>query len=347
MRNLHLSGRSLDTPAEVVRSLTCIQSQDFGPAKWSIGQRCRGLDDGDLDRAFARGKFLRTHILRPTWHFVLPEDIAWILQLTSPRVHAVSASRHRELGLDGPTVRKSQKLLKRELEGGNHLTRAAVKGMFTKARIADDGSRVGHLMMIAELDGVVCSGPLDGRQHTYALLEERAPKPRALGYEEALAELALRYFTSHGPATANDFKWWSSLKITQVREGLEAAGEGLTSETIDGRTFWFAPGRQPERRKSPIVRLLQAFDEYTVAYSDTKEVFDTTGLARIVGRPVFPGTIVVDGSVAGRWKRTLKKDAVVVETELPRGFGQTERRALQAEVRKLGSFLGLRTELVA
>ncbi|HSJ52566.1 MAG TPA: winged helix DNA-binding domain-containing protein, partial [Anaerolineae bacterium] len=207
-------------PADVVARLGAVQAQDYAGAKWAVGLRLQGATDDDIDRSFAAGEILRTHVLRPTWHFVLPADIRWMLELTAPRVHAASAYMVRKLELDEDTFRRSNDALARALEGGHHLTRQELRGVLEQAGIAvHDGLRLGYLMMQAELDGVVCSGPRRGKQFTYALLAERAPQARRLDRQEALAELAGRFFATRGPATVHDLAKWSSLTVADARDG--------------------------------------------------------------------------------------------------------------------------------
>ncbi|HEV7896934.1 MAG TPA: winged helix DNA-binding domain-containing protein [Planosporangium sp.] len=349
MHNLRLSGEPFEGPESVVRWLGAVQSQDYGPAKWSVGQRARGVGDTAMDQAFADGAVLRTHVLRPTWHFVLPSDIRWMLELTAPRVYALSAYYSRLRGLDNALQDKCDALLVSALRGGNHLTRKEVAAVFERDGIAADAPRLGHILMNAELNGVVCSGPPRGKQHTYALLEERAPQARSLGRDEALAELALRYFTSHGPATVKDFKWWSSLTTADITSGLGMVGSRLDREVIDGVTYWFADPAPPARPESSTVHLLQAYDEYVVGYTESKYVLDVSGAARSVprGRTVFNSLVILDGQVAGHWKRAVRKDSVAVEVALYAPFDDAQTEALRAAASRYGEFLGVPATVTA
>ena len=180
LRNLRLNGKPLGTLEEVGGWLGAVQSQDYGPAKWSIGQRLRGARDGDLDEAYGRGTILRTHILRPTWHFVLPEDIRWMLELTAPRVRQTMAYYDRQLGLDPALTRKTIKLISRALASESRMTRTELATVLNKAGIDAHGQRLNHIVMNVELAGAICSGGLRGKQHTYALLDERVPEVPAM-----------------------------------------------------------------------------------------------------------------------------------------------------------------------
>jgi hypothetical protein len=348
MHSLRLSGTPFEAPEEVVRWLGAVQSQDYGPAKWSIGQRTVGVGDAAMDRAFADGAILRTHVLRPTWHFVLPADIRWMLELTAPRVQALHAYRYRQLGLDDAILERCNALLVAALRGGHQRTRRELDALLDRAGVATDSVRLGHILMNAELNGIICSGALSGKQHTYALLEERAPRAKRLTRDEALAELTLRYFTSHGPATAKDFRWWSSLTLADIKNGLAMVGSRLERETLGGVSYWFAPSAPPPKAASPTVHLLQAYDEYIVGYSESKFVLDVSGAARSRTQDgaIFNGVVILDSQVAGHWKRTLKRDAVIIEAALYAPFDDAQTRALQAAVDRHGAFLGLPATVV-
>ena len=342
LRGQRLVCAPFEAPEDVVGWLGAVQAQDFGPAKWAVGRRMKGATDAQLDRAFDAGTILRTHVLRPTWHFVLPADIRWLLTATAPRVQARSASRYRQLGLDEATLERSEALLAGALRGGNLLTRAEVAAMLTGAGVAVDGQRLPHMLSNAELNAVICSGPRRGKQHTYALLEERAPQARDLPRDEALAELARRYFTSHGPATAKDFASWASLTLAEVTISLEAAGPRLRREIIDETLFWSAANGSAPALRSPTVHLLQCYDEYLMGYTESKRVLARPGATRSpASRPVSNLVVLLDGRLAGFWRRTLKKDSVVVEVTLLEAFDAAQLRALEVEAARYGKFLGL------
>jgi len=346
LHNLRLEGAPLQAPEEVVGWLGAVQSQDYGPAKWSLAERTGGVADAAVERAFADGAILRTHVLRPTWHFVVPADIRWMLELTAPRVHALNAYYYRQLGLDDAVFEKSHALLAGALQGGTQLTRRQLGAMLEEAGIALGGFRLAYLLMNAELHGVICSGALRGRQHTYALLEERTPQAEPRTRDEALAELTLRYYRSHGPATVKDFAWWSSLTAADIRNGLEMAGSRLQHEVVDGVAYWFAASAPSAGADSPTVHLLQGYDEYIVGYSQSKSLLNLAGRALAQTRPVFNGVAILDGQVAGHWKRTVSGGAVGFEVALYEPFDGAQARALQAAADRYGEFLGLPATVV-
>ena len=343
LHNVGLTAARFTEPEQVVRRLGAVQSQDFGPAKWSLGQRCTDVDDAAVGEAFAAGRILRTHVLRPTWHFVLAEDIRWMLDLTAPRVLARTAYHERQTGVDG-VLGKAVDLIGEALRGGRHLTRKGIGEELRAHGIELDGQRLGHVLGHAELVGVVCSGALDGRQHTYALLDERAPQARRLSREEALAELTLRFFTSRGPATVKDFAWWSSLTMTDIRNGLDLVAGRLQREVVDGIVYWSGTETGPPLvPPSPSALLVQGYDEYVVGFTESKHLADLSGVARSQrwDRPVFTGIVLLDGQLAGHWKRTVGADSVAVETFRYAPFGVVQQDALERAVQDHGRFLGL------
>src|SRR4029077_8441410 len=250
-----LTGEPFKSPLDAIRSLTAVQSQDYTGAKWALGQRTHKTTDAAIDRLFDEGAILRTHMLRPTWHFVLPEDIAWLLALTGPRVRSGLVARYRGLELDDKVAARAEALFTEALVGGRHLTRGQLGEVLSARRISPAGQRLPHLIMHAELDALIASGPRRGKQFTYALLEERAPKSRALDRDEAVAELTLRYFQSHGPAQIQDFVWWSGLRMADARAGIAIAGKTLERRVIDGKDYWFGRGADPQTRAATVAHL--------------------------------------------------------------------------------------------
>jgi hypothetical protein len=343
LRNQRLLGTPFAAPEDVVRWLGAVQSQDYAGAKWAIGQRTRAGTDADIDRACADGRILRTHVLRPTWHFVLPEDVRWMLALTAPRVRAAMATYDRKLALDGAVFRRSQAVLQKALAGGGALTRDELARTLGAAGIEASGQRLGHIMMRAELDAVVTSGPRRAKQFTYALLDERAPAARTLAREEALAALAGRYFASHGPALPRDFAWWSGLTVGDARLGIESASPRLVSTTVDGKTYWHAPGPTRAARVPPhAVHLLPNYDELIVAYRDHAASLARGIAATFTARPelVANHLVLVGGRVVGGWRRLPGKGAMTVETTVAVRLDATARAALRAAVARFEQFLG-------
>jgi winged helix DNA-binding protein len=346
LANQHLTGKPLDRPQDVVGWLGAVQAQDYAGAKWAIAQRMRNVSDAALDQAFAAGAILRTHVMRPTWHFVLPDDIHWLLELTAPRVQAVNASYHRKLELDHSLFRRSNRALAKALGGGQQLTRAECGRVLHEAGVPADGLRLGFLMMGAELDAVICSGARRGKQFTYALLDERAPQARKLERDEALAELAGRYFQSHGPAQVQDFVWWSGLSTADAKHGIRLAGN-LVEEVSAGKSYW--EGSSPIRptAKAPTGHLLPNYDEFLVGYRDHSPNF----LGRLRAMPAPPNPVlgrhiaVVDGQVVGGWRSAIEQKTLRIEARLLVSLAPAERACLQSAAERYGRFIGVPVEL--
>jgi len=338
-----IAGAKFETPDAVVRWLGAVQAQDYAGAKWAVGQRMRDATDAALDRAVADGTILRTHVMRPTWHFVVPADIRWLLALTAPRVKAACAYYDRQRALDDDIFARSNAALANALHGGAHLTRTELASVLQHAGIATDDLRLGSFMMRAELDGVLCSGAWRGKQFTYALLDERAPLAETLTHDEALAELTRRYMMSHGPATVQDFVWWSGLTMTDAKAGLAMIEPELMHEVVDGRTYWFAASAPIARDPSPTAFLLPYFDEYTVGYADRSAALDTPPTEHVDARNslLLNPVIVIDSRVVGTWKRILKKDTVIVEATPFAPLGPTVASALEVAAARYGQFIGV------
>lgn len=341
LHNQHITRQTLETPQALVEWLGAVQSQDFAAAKWALGLRLPGVTDDDIEQAFTDGAILRTHVMRPTWHFVSPVDIRWLLALTAPRVHAATAYYTRKLELDDAMFMRSQDVLANALQGGKQLTRDELASALQQAGIATEGEqRVTNIMMRAELDGVICSGARRGKQFTYALLAERAPQARSLDRDEALAELTLRYFMSHGPAAAQDFVWWSGLTAADVRTGLAMVTSHLLHETIDGQTYWFPPPAPPMQNLSQTAYLLPNFDEYTVGYTDRSAIFDTLHTNKLDPRSgLLANTMVLDGQIVGTWRRTFKKNAVAIEANPFVPLSNAEDHIFAAPANRYAEFL--------
>ena len=328
-----------------MRALVAMQAQEYAPAKGSIGARADAVDEASVDRAVADGTILRTHVLRPTWHFVARADLRWLLELSGPRVQAVNASIYRKLGLDAAALVRCNDLIARALEGGRHLSRREVAVVLERAGVAAQGQRLAYVVMHAELDRVVCSGAPRGKEQTYALLDERVPPSGPRDPEEALAELAHRYFATRGPATERDFRWWSGLSAAQTKRAIEALGASLASAVVEGRTYWFLPSEAPPAEPSPAALLLQTYDEYLIAYSESRFLMD---VARLYREIVGPGAsyfhaLILDGQLTGQWRSEVARRTMTIDVRLSRALSAREREAVEAAGARYAAFTGLPT----
>lgn len=323
----------------VVRRLGAVQSQEFNDAQWSVAQRVDGLTQEAFMDAFNGGHILRTHVLRPTWHLVAPADIRWLLRLTAPRVRASLGTNDRRLGLDEAVYAQTNRLIEQALAAGTYLTRVDLADVLARAGFSLTGNALAHVMIRAEVDGLVCSGPVQGRQHTYALLDQRVPPMQPLDRDEALAELADRYATSHGPATAQDFSWWSGLTLTDARLGLTLANARLVSETIDGNTYWHVPTAPPPANL-PRALLLPNFDEFLVGYADRTPLLEPTyeGPLRTPGHLLAEKTIVIDGQIVGTWRPAKAKKGYPVTWRPLRALRATEEALIEQAIQRYTAF---------
>lgn len=318
LRNQGLTKISAATPAEVVRSLGAVQAQDYPGARWAVGQRLTRTTDAAIAAAYDRGDIIRTHVMRPTWHFVAPEDLRWMQALTGPRVRATLGSTFRQWELDAPALRRSRAILQRALRDGNFQTRQELRGAFERGGIDTSHThRLAFLMMDAELESLVCSGPMRGKQFTYALVDERVPSVQRLTADESLAELTRRYFTSHGPATVRDFVWWSGLTVAQAKQGLQLLDSEVSRDVMDGREYWWTV--RSRTAKVPVNRawLLPNYDEYFIAYKDRDlTVSAAAQRSGMLANPLlpnggFPHLLMIDGLLAGTWRRPTSPSARV------------------------------------
>src|SRR5258708_497702 len=331
MHGQHLWGTPLEGLEEVVRWLVPMQAQEYPVAKWSVAQRTRGVTNAGMDRAFADGTILRTHVLRPTWHFVLPEDIRWLLRLSAPHVKARLAYYDGKLGLEEKLLARSNALLARAVEG-RQMTREELATRLGRAGIAASGQRLAHIFMHAELDAVICSGALKGKRHTYASLDERVPRARSLNLDEALAALTRRYFSARGPATLKDYRRWSGLTAAEGRSGLEMVKSGLEHETIDGRTYWFAAS-SAKARPSGVIDLVQGYDECILSYGESRDVLLGPLAANAIPRLEigFTHAVLLDGRLIGHWRPALERKTILIETYFYQPLSRAQAKALAAD----------------
>jgi hypothetical protein len=325
-----------------VRGLGAIQSQDFAAAKWAIGMRVKGATDESIEHIFNEGKILRTHVMRPTWHFVLPEDIRWMLELTAPRILPILAHYDRKLELTEPFLSECYEILTKALRGNTYLTRLELANQLKNKGIVAHGQRLGHIVAHAELAALICSGPRRGKQFTYALLEERVPKVARLDRHASLAKLARKYFTSHGPAQIKDFAWWGGLTMKDAQLAAELSKKYLEQEEVEGKVYWFAPSANSYSIKSPCAHLLSIYDEYTIAYKDR----DALGGKRYVEKLLAMGNaltsvVTIDGIIVGTWKRTVHKDSITIFLRLFEKHTPSEMKAIEREASLYGKFLNM------
>ena len=310
-------------PEEIVRHLGAMQAQDYGMAKWAIGSRCDATEK-EIEDVINSGKIIRTHILRPTWHFVSADDIHWMLDVSGPQVKRIILSETKKYGYDEKEFERINSNIEKILAGNNHLTREEIIQELNIKKVSGEYYLSPVLiMMYAELSGLVCNGKMKGKQITYALLEEKVSKPQSkLTKEEGLAKLAKRYFESHGSATILDFSWWSGFPPTTVRLAINSIESELNSVEIDNQKYWFGTNFTEVDNFCESVHFLPAFDEILISYK-TREVsiLQEHQSKAFTNNGIFKSIILENGKVIGTWKRTLKKDHAKIETQF---FNETE-----------------------
>jgi Winged helix DNA-binding domain len=342
-----LIGSAAAFPDEVVWHHLAMQAQDYGPAKWSIGQRARGLVDGDVDDAVASGAIVRTHVLRPTWHFVARDDLRWLLALSGPRVQQGNAGRYRQLGLDEMTLAAAADAIATALKGDRHLTRGELAEVLDDAGIDHHGQRMPHILMHCELEAVICSGARSGKQHAYALVDERVPAGGRFDRREAVVELTRRYLESHGPATVKDISWWSGLTMTDIRLALADLGADVRSDALDGLTLWSMAADEGPAPRTRRAYFLQTYDELVVGYTESRFVGDP-GIerARAAYGATYPtGGLLLGDRIGGHWRRTFEREGVRVEVQLYAQPTPRDTKALENAARELGRFLAVPASL--
>lgn len=345
LRNLRLLPPAAGSIPALVHSLIAVQAQDFAGTKWALGLRT-GTSEAEVDQAFNDGRILRTHLLRPTWHMVAPEDIRWLVNLSSEKILRSSAPLFKRFELDGRTLNKAAKVMAKAL-AGRQLAREDLREVIEKSGISTRGDlRYSYLLVYAELECAICSGGREGKQFTYALLDDRAPHSRTMSREDSIAELALRYFRTRGPATVQDFAKWSWLTLTECRKGLAACERKLQQHEVEGVLMWSAPGAAPLAPETPLAQFLSIYDEYIASYKDPRALHKPEhGAALKAMGNALTGVLLIDGTIAGTFRRSEKTKHVQLSVSLLRKLTRAERAAVQQNAELCAAFFGRALEL--
>ena len=339
LHNQQLAGTKFTQPGEVVGHFGAMQAQDYAMAKWAVGIRL-GASESNIEQAINTGAIVRTHVLRPTWHFVAPADVRWMLQLSAKRIRASFAAMGRKLGLDAGIYDRCNTIIEKELSA-THLTREEIMKALEKKKILTNELRSVFIMMNAELDGIVCNGAMRGKQFTYALLEEKIPAAKPFTRQEALAALAKRYFISHGPASLHDFAWWSGMSVADAKTAIELVSNHLDEITINGRSYWFKDVGIDNKVKPKGTYFLPAFDEFMVSYKDRSISLEPALVKEaITNNGIFRPIIVVDGKVVGLWTRAIKNDSVFIEAQYFYPVKKAQLEAIHEAAKKYGDYTG-------
>lgn len=338
--NQHLNHNKFKKPEEVVGYMCAMQAQEYAHAKWAIGLRMSSPSEGAVEKAMTTGAILRTHVLRPTWHFVLPQDIRWMLSLTAPRINAGNAAMYKKQEVTDAIFNKSFDVFIKTMQGGKQLTRAEIVTALHEADIATDDLRLTILLMKAELEQLICSGARQGKQFTYALLDERAPMTPAIDRDEAVARLVLRYFTSHGPATINDFVHWSGLTVADAKTGIEINKGRLSNILIEGINYWMDPDIDFSTAKQTGAYLLPVYDELIIAYKNRDAMVPASFRDKMGAITFFP-TIMVNNQVVGNWSRNMGKKNIDIELKPFNKLNKAQNQSIESAIQRFKKFNGL------
>lgn len=330
LQNQQIIGNHFSAPRDLLNHIGAMQSQDFNQAKWAVGLRLPNFTEKKVEEAYNRGEILRTHLMRPTWHFVSPDNIYELLELSAKQIKSAMKARNHQLELTEAVLKKSQKVIIEALEENHALTRDELSVYLNNAGIKTTDQRLPHILMEGEIDRIICSGPMKGKKHTYALLEERVPIRKSFSQDETLAGLARKYFTSHGPATLADFTWWSGLPVIQARKAIALNDKILLSETINGETYWFSDNHFFLSTLPDTAYLLPAYDEYLISYKNREAAISAEDQAKAISKNgIFWPIVVINGKISGLWKKTVKKDLLIIEINHFRPLSKVELKLLE------------------
>jgi hypothetical protein len=341
-----IASPEFQSPSELVSWMGAMQAQDYSMAKWAIASRLKETSDNMIESSYNKGEILRIHLLRPTWHFVSADDIYWMLQLSATKIKSSLKSRHAQLELSDPIITKTTNIIAKALLKETYLTRDELAHEFSKASIRTDENRLSHILFCAEMDGIICSGPLKIKKLTYALLHERVPHKKELSKDESLAELAKRYFKSRCPATLEDFIWWSNLSVTDARKAVHSIKDDFHSERIGSSVYWLPNSEDPVPKRNS-VHLLPAYDEFLISYRDRSSSLSEVNNKRTVSdNGIFYPLIVRNGQVAGTWKRKSSKNKVIVELLFFKQPDPSTIKLIEDKVNCFGKYLSKDPELI-
>lgn len=347
LQNQQLSSVNTESIRNVVSRMGAMQAQDYTMARWAVGIRLPESTEMMIGESFRKGEILRTHVMRPTWHFVSPDDIFWMIELTGPRLKKSLLPRFNRLGLTPDIITNCQRIIVEALERKNYLTRDELMLCLQNEHISMEDLPAAHIMMICELDGLVCSGPLKGKKQTYALLEERAIKPASIPRDEALSKLAFRYFSSHGPATIQDFIWWSGLTSRDAANALQMVKTEFVSFELDGQIYWLKESVLESERTDQSAFLIPAYDEFIISYRDRSAALHSENNKKAISdNGLFRPVIVIGGKVAGIWKRISKKDLSVIECSYFFNVDKSDLELVENAADHYSRFIGQKIEIV-
>ena len=339
LKNQLISNPLTSKPDRVVSSMCAVQAQDYYGSLWAIGLRLKNSSESIIEKAVADRTIVRTWPMRGTLHFISSEDIRWMLQLLTPRIISGSKGRYKQLELDDKIFKRSRELFIKNLRGGKQFTRNEMYNLLESNKISAEGQRGIHILGRLAMEGVICFGIRQGKQQTFVLLDEWIPKSKNLSREQSIAELTMRYFKNHSPATLQDFTWWSGLSVSDAKNGLEMVKSEFKQDSCNGRTFLFTHKNKSEKDSTFGTILLPAFDEYLVGYKVRSDVLDPKHKNNANAGGMLSPTIIIDGQVAGTWRKSIKNDRVIVELSQFKILSKTLFEEVVKAVEQYGRFI--------
>lgn len=345
IRNLRLRSQQLlnphfSSPQDLISFMGAMQAQDYQMAKWAIALRLKKqFSNNEVEQALNEGKILRTHILRPTWHFIHPEDIRWMLQLTGKRIKAANNSLGKSLNIDEKLDSKVNKLLEKNLSGNVALTKQEITEIFEHEKIPATTPHLNRFLLNAEADGIICSGPIKANKHSYMLLEERVPSVKEIHKDEALAKMAKAYFRSHSPATLNDFVWWSGLTINEARQAINFIEEDLIKDTFEKDAIYIHKSLN-ETIVYNSVHLLPSYDEYLISYKSRTVALEPQHFSKaFTNYGIFYPVILHQGEVIGNWKKLKSKNKTICDFSFFHPGKEIDKKLLEEANIRYQSFI--------
>lgn len=342
LNNQWLASSPAQTSAEVVSRLLAVQAQDYLGSLWGIGQRLPMSTQTTVEASIANGSIIRTWPMRGTLHFVSQEDARWLISFLAPRVLSKTKSIYRNAGLDEHVFKKSIRVVMKALEKHPALTRDELYKHLEQAKISTSESRGLHITGYLAIQGLICFGPRQGKQHTFVSMERWLRPATSLPADEHLPTLALRYFRGHGPATVHDLAWWAGITLTEARQAIAAAGSSLTSHKVKDEEYFTDTSNQIPPAKGTALNLLPAFDEFTVAYKDRSLMLAADQHHRHSMEVLSP-VVSVNGRLIGTWTRTLSRNGLVIQLNPFSKLPQTQLTKIKELAKRYAQFLDVST----
>jgi hypothetical protein len=345
--NQQITSSRFKSAKDLVSWLGALQAQDYNMVKWALGVRLENSTENIINNEIDAGNIIRTHLLRPTWHIVSSDDINWMLELTAPQISSILKLREKRLGLTETIIKKCRLIFEKSLRDGNHKTREELIPELLNANIRVDDNRASHIFLRAEIDGLLCSGRQKGGKPTCAILSEWVPVKKHIYRDEALKELALRYFSSRGPATIRDFSWWSGLTLTKSRLAMEFNKPNMVSDTIENITYWFIDSPNPEKAVKNDLHLLPAYDEFLISYHDrSAQLLSVYNKKAISNNGIFYPTILMEGQITGTWKPGTKDKRIILTINLFNRESAAFEKILSKSISRYSRFYDKPAEMV-